>query len=111
MGKNISVYGIFASRSALERAVVGLQQSGFRNEDVSVLLPENLGNKDLVTEKSSKGPEGAVTGGATGGVVGGHSAGWPASVRSPSRGWGPLSQRDRSWPPSPALAPELLWAA
>jgi hypothetical protein len=79
MSKNISVYGIFASRSALERAVVGLEQAGFRNEDVSVLLPENLGNKDLVTEKSSKSPEGAVTGGATGGVVGG-TLGWLAGI-------------------------------
>src|SRR5512141_360286 len=79
MGKNISVYGIFASRSALEEAVVGLQRAGFRNEDVSVLLPENRGNKDLVTEKSSKGPEGAATGGATGGVVGG-TLGWLAGI-------------------------------
>jgi hypothetical protein len=79
MSKNISVYGIFPSRSTLERAVVSLQQAGFRNEDVSVLLPENLGNKDLVAEKKSKSPEGAVAGGATGGMLGG-ALGWLAGI-------------------------------
>lgn len=79
MSKNISVYGIFSSRAALERAVGGLQRGGFRHEDISVLLPENSGNKDLVAEMSTKSPEGAVTGGATGGLLGG-ALGWLVGI-------------------------------
>ena len=79
MSKNISVYGIFARRSSLEHAHLALQRGGFRNEDVSVLLPENVGNKDLVTEKNSKSPEGAAAGGATGGVLGG-ALGWLVGI-------------------------------
>jgi hypothetical protein len=79
MSKNISVYGIFTTRSAIERAIMGLQQGGFRHEDVSVLVPENVGNKDLVTEKNTKGPEGAMTGGATGGMLGG-AFGWLVGI-------------------------------
>ncbi len=79
MSKNISVYGIFSTRSSLERAIENLRTAGFRYEDVSVLLPENAGNKDLVAAKSSKSPEGAAAGGATGGVVGG-ALGWLVGI-------------------------------
>ena len=75
MSKNTSVYGIFSDRSNLERAVTELRRGGFRYDDVSILMPENLGNKELVTEKNSKSPEGAATGGAAGGVLGG-ALGW-----------------------------------
>jgi hypothetical protein len=76
---NTSVYGIFKSRAQLEPALLDLQRGGFRPQDVSVLLPENLGNKDLVTQKATKSPEGAATGGATGGVLGG-ALGWLAAT-------------------------------
>lgn len=72
---NTSVYGIFSTRAALEPALQNLQRAGFRPQDISVLLPENLGNKDLVTSKETKSPEGAATGGVTGGVLGG-ALGW-----------------------------------
>ncbi len=75
MGKSISVYAIFSSRSSVERALGALQRGGFRHDDVSVLLPEDLVNKDLVTEENSESPGGAVVGGATGGIVGG-GLGW-----------------------------------
>jgi hypothetical protein len=79
MSKNVSVYALYGNRVSLEWAVMTLEQRGFRREDVSVLLPENAGNKDLVTEKSTKSPEGAMTGGATGGVVGG-ALGWLVGI-------------------------------
>ncbi len=79
MSKNISVYAIFADRTSLEWAVTALEQRGFRQEDVSVLMPENLGNKDLITQKNTKSPEGAAAGGATGGVVGG-ALGWLVGI-------------------------------
>lgn len=75
MSKNTSVYGIFSDRTPLERAVAGLRRDGFRYEDVSILMPENLGNKELLTEKNSKSPEGAATGGAAGVILGG-ALGW-----------------------------------
>jgi len=79
MAKNSSVYGIFGNRGALEQALLDLQRGGFRPQDISVLLPENLGNKDLVTQKMSKSPEGAAAGGATGGVLGG-ALGWLVGI-------------------------------
>jgi len=79
MSKNISVYALYGNRSSLEYAVAGLEQRGFRREDVSMLMPENVGNKDLVTEKHTKSPEGAMAGGAAGGVVGG-TLGWLVGI-------------------------------
>ena len=78
-GKNTSVFGIFATYAGTEDAVRALQSAGFRSEDVSVLLPENMGTKDLGHEKSTKAPEGAAVGGATGAVVGG-TLGWLAGI-------------------------------
>ena len=48
-----------------------LKAAGFRNTDISVLFPENVGTKDFAHEKGTKAPEGATTGGVAGGVVGG----------------------------------------
>jgi len=71
MEKNTAVYGIFRNRSQAESAVDRLVAAGFRTEDISVLLPENVGTKDFAHEKHTKAPEGTATGAATGGVVGG----------------------------------------
>ena len=71
-GKNTAVFGIYANRNGLEYALGVLKDRGFRNEDVSVLLPENLGTaKDMGTEKATKAPEGATTGAVSGATVGG----------------------------------------
>jgi len=71
MAKNTAVYGICRPRSKAENAVDRLVAAGFRTEDISVLLPENVGTKDFATEKNTKAPEGATTGAVAGGVVGG----------------------------------------
>jgi len=71
MAKNTAVYGIFRNRSQAESAVDRLVAAGFRTEDISVLLPENVGTKDFAHEKNTKAPEGTTTGAVTGGVVGG----------------------------------------
>ena len=73
--KNTSVYGIYANQAQLENAIDALRTNNFRHNDISVLLPENDGNKDFGTVKNSKAPEGATAGGATGAVLGG-SLGW-----------------------------------
>lgn len=70
-GKNTSVFGIYNDRAQVERAVDALISSGFRAEDISVLLPDRVGTKDFAHEKHTKAPEGATTGAGTGAVVGG----------------------------------------
>lgn len=78
-GKNTAVFGIYPDRAAVEEAVEHLRNAGFRNTDVSILLPENTGNKDFAHEKNTKAPEGATTGGVAGGVIGG-ALGWLAGI-------------------------------
>lgn len=70
-----AVYGIYSTRAVAEEAVVSLRNAGLRAEDISVLLPDNVGTKDIGYEKHSKAPEGAAAGAATVGVVGG-ALGW-----------------------------------
>ncbi len=71
MAKNTVVYGIYRTRSEAESGVDDLLASGFRNEDISVLLQDNTGTKDFAHEKHTKAPEGTAAGATTGGVVGG----------------------------------------
>ena len=78
-GKNTAVYGIYSSYSAVEAAVDQLKSAGFRNTDISVLMPENQGTKDFAHEKNTKAPEGAATGAGTGAVVGG-GLGWLVGI-------------------------------
>lgn len=70
-GKNTAVYGIYANRATAEGAVDQLLASGFRNEDISVLLQDNAGTKDFAHKKDTKAPEGATTGVVAGGAIGG----------------------------------------
>lgn len=70
-GKNTAVYGIYPNRTRAEEAVDRLIADGFRSEDISVLLQDNVGTKDFAHEKQTKAPEGTTTGAVTGGVVGG----------------------------------------
>jgi len=70
-GKNTAVLGIYRDRAHVETGVDTLVENGFRSEDISVLLPENVGTKDFAHEKNTKAPEGATTGAGTGAVVGG----------------------------------------
>src|ERR1700680_2201797 len=70
-GKNTAVFGIYSSYGQVERAVDALRAAGFRNTDISVLFPENVGSKDFAHEKGTKAPEGATAGGGTGAVGGG----------------------------------------
>src|SRR4051794_15906300 len=70
-----AVYGIYSTREHAIEAVESLRTAGIRAEDVSVLLPDNLGTKDIGYEKHTKAPEAATAGAATVGVVGG-ALGW-----------------------------------
>ena len=77
--KNRSVFGIYPSQLDAENAVNGLKLAGFRNTDISILFPENVGNKDLGLEKNTKAPEGTAAGAGSGAVVGG-ILGWLAGA-------------------------------
>jgi hypothetical protein len=79
MAKNKSAFGIYASRSAVESAVTALRDAGFQQSDVSVLLPENLGNREIATQKNTKAPEGATAGAGSGAVIGG-TLGWLVGI-------------------------------
>lgn len=70
-GKNTAVFGIYRGRADAETAVDALTGQGFRPEDISVLMPDNVGTKDFAHEKSTKAPEGAAAGAGTGAIVGG----------------------------------------
>lgn len=79
MNKNIAVFGLYSAKAGLEAGIDGLRAAGFRPTDISVLFPENVGNKDLAYEKSTKAPEGATAGAVSGAIVGG-ALGWLAGI-------------------------------
>src|ERR1700730_15630208 len=89
-GKNTAVFGIYPTRATAEEAVDALRTAGFRNSDISALLPDNVGTKDFAHEKNTKAPEGTATGATTGGLLGG-ALGWLAGIGSLAiPGVGPL---------------------
>src|SRR5271154_788378 len=69
--KKTAVFGIYSTRNSAEQAAEALVNAGFATGDISVLLPENLGSKEIRTEKATKAPEGATTGATSGAVLGG----------------------------------------
>src|SRR3954469_2857454 len=78
-GKNTAVFGIYPTYGAVDGAVESLRASGFRNTDISVMFPENVGSKDFAHEKGTKAPEGAATGAGAGAVIGG-ALGWLTGI-------------------------------
>jgi hypothetical protein len=66
-----AVFGIYKIRREAENAVNALRTNGFRTEDISVLLPENMGSQDQFHIRVSKAPEDAVAGASAGAVLGG----------------------------------------
>jgi hypothetical protein len=78
-GKNTAVFGLYPDHSSAENGVDTLKQLGFRNTDISVLFPENVGSKDFGHKKGSKAPEGAATGAGSGAILGG-ALGWLVGI-------------------------------
>jgi hypothetical protein len=78
-GKNTAVFGIYPDQATVSEAVDALKRAGFRNTDISVLFPENMGSKDFGHEKHTKAPEGAVAGASSGAIIGG-ALGWLAGI-------------------------------
>jgi len=69
--KKTAVFGIFPTLAATDNATDILVKTGFPASEISALVPENLGSKQIGTEKATKAPEGAVAGAGSGAVVGG----------------------------------------
>src|SRR5271163_2598687 len=76
---NKSVFCIASSEDQAFWIVDDLNEAGFPNNDISVLLPDKTGTRDFAHKYNTKAPEGAATGGVTGGVVGG-ALGWLVGI-------------------------------
>jgi hypothetical protein len=70
-GKKTAVFGIYSTLASADQATDALVKAGFPASDISALLPDNLGSKELGTQKATKAPEGAATGAGSGAVLGG----------------------------------------
>src|SRR6202020_806124 len=70
---------IYPEYASVENGVDALKAAGFRNTDISVLFPENVGTKDFAHKKETKAPEGTAAGASTGAVIGG-GLGWLAGI-------------------------------
>ena len=76
---NTVVFGIFSDRIPLDHAVDALKASGFRNEDISVLMSDSGSTREFAHEKQTKAPEGAATGATAGAAIGG-TLGWLTGI-------------------------------
>ena len=75
-----SVFGIATTHGQAERIVQQLQAQGFATSEISVLMPDTGGTRDVGHIKATKAPEGATTGAATGGATGGALIGLLAGI-------------------------------
>ncbi len=73
-----AVFGICTEVQA-EAALNELKQAGFASSDISILVPDTTGSRDLGHEQHTKAPEGTATGVTTGGILGG-ALGWLAGI-------------------------------
>src|SRR5437763_15815405 len=99
-----SVFGIATTQGQAERIVQELQAQGFATSEISVLMPDTGGTRDVGHVKATKAPEGATTGAATGGATGG-VLGLLAGIGALAiPGLGPLTAVGPIWPPSSGAA-------
>jgi uncharacterized membrane protein len=66
-----SVFGIATTQGKAEQIVQQLQTQAFATSEISVLMPDTAGTRDVGHVKATKAPEGATTGATTGGATGG----------------------------------------
>jgi hypothetical protein len=80
MATDLVAYGIYPDRASFDRALEALRAAGFRNSDISAVLPErDQTTRDLAHEIHSKAPEGIATGAGAGAAVGG-VLGWLVGI-------------------------------
>lgn len=66
-----SVFGIATTQGRAQQIVQQLQTQGFATSEISVLMPDTGGTRDIGHVKATKAPEGATAGATTGGAAGG----------------------------------------
>lgn len=76
-----AVLCIVTSPIQAEEIVGDLKDTGFSNQDISVLFPDTKATRDFAHEQNTKAPEGAAVGATTGGVLGG-VLGWLVGIGS-----------------------------
>jgi len=74
-----AVFCTARDRTQAETIVANLKDTGFSNNDISVLFPDKTGTRDFAHEQHTKAPEGATAGAGTGAAVGG-TLGWLAGI-------------------------------
>ena len=80
MATDMVAYGIYPDRESFERALESLRGAGFRNSDVSAILPDrDRTARDLAHEINTKTPEGIATGAGAGAALGG-VLGWLVGI-------------------------------
>lgn len=75
METSSSVFGIYLGRDAAESAVNALRDAGYSPDDISVLWPEDIEDKEMVTDQNTKAPQVAAVGVGSGAALGG-ALGW-----------------------------------
>jgi len=68
---NKKIVGIFDTEHEATRAIEGLQNKGFTNQEISVITRDRDEMRSISDETGTMAPEGVATGAATGGVIGG----------------------------------------
>lgn len=80
MATDYVAYGIYPDQQTFSAALEALRAAGFRNSDVSAVLPErDHTSRDLAHEIHTKAPEGVAAGAGTGAAVGG-VLGWLVGI-------------------------------
>jgi hypothetical protein len=69
------VTGVFEAPADARRAVVRLEERGFRADEITMMMADNIGREGWAVDSKTKAPEGAAVGAATGGVIGALVAG------------------------------------
>ena len=74
-----AVFATAKNEGQANHMVAGLKAAGFSNSDISVLMPDPSGRRDVKLEQHTKAGEGTAAGAATGVVLGG-ALGWLAGI-------------------------------
>ena len=80
MATDIVTFALYKDRTSFDQALEALRAAGFRNSDVSAVLPgRDQTTRDLAHEIHSKAPEAAATGAGAGAAAGG-VLGWLVGI-------------------------------
>jgi hypothetical protein len=85
-----AVFCLARDEAQAAQIVEDLKDSGFSNNDISILMQDKRSTREFAHEKQTKAPEGAATGAVSGGTIGG-VLGWLMGIGALAiPGLGPL---------------------